>query len=58
MQLSRPTNAVFLIAVVLAVLAAVVRFTTVSIPVVSVYPFEILLIAFILLVLGNLVRGL
>lgn len=58
MQLSRPTTAVFLIAVILAVLAAVVRFTAVSIPVVSVYPFEILLIAFILLALGNLVRGL
>lgn len=56
MKLSRPTDAVFVIAVVLAALAALVRFTPVYIPVVSGHAFDVLLIGFIVLALGNLLR--
>ena len=55
--LTPPTRAVFIISVFLALLAVVVRYTDVSIPVVDAYTFETLLVAFLLLLAGNMFRG-
>jgi hypothetical protein len=43
--------------VFLAILALLVRYAHAAIPVVSTYPFETLLAAFLLLLAGNLFRG-
>jgi hypothetical protein len=43
--------------VFLALLALLVRYAHVAIPVVSTYTFETLLVAFLLLLAGNLFRG-
>jgi hypothetical protein len=55
--LTPPSRAVFIIAVFLALLALLVRYAHVAIPVVSTYTFETLLVAFLLLLAGNLFRG-
>ena len=55
--LTPPSRAVFVISVFLALLALLVRFAHVAIPVVSAYTFETWLIAFLLLLAGNLFRG-
>jgi hypothetical protein len=55
--LTPPSRAVFIIAVFLALLAVLVRYTTVSIPVVDTYTFETLLVGFLLLLAGNMFRG-
>ena len=55
--LSPPSRAVFIIAVLLAILALLVRYAHAAIPVVSAYSFETLLVAFLLLLAGNLFRG-
>ena len=52
--LTPPSRAVFFISVLLAVLALLVRFAHLAIPVVSHYTFETLLVAFLLLLAGNL----
>ncbi len=57
MKLSAPKQVVFLIAVILAVLSIVSAKVT-AIPVVSGYEYWTMTIAFILLALGNMVRGL
>ncbi|MCB1478821.1 MAG: hypothetical protein R3D43_12240 [Tepidamorphaceae bacterium] len=57
-NLSPPTNPVFIISVVLAILAVLVRYAGVNIPVVSGNVFETLAIAYIVLLVGNLFRGL
>ena len=51
--LTPPSRAVFFISVLLAVL----RYAHFAIPVVSHYTFETLLVAFLLLLAGNLFRG-
>jgi hypothetical protein len=56
-SLTPPSRAVFLISVFLALLALLVRYADVAIPVVSTYTFETLLVAFLLLLAGNLFRG-
>ncbi|MBL4773528.1 MAG: hypothetical protein JKX98_07995 [Alcanivoracaceae bacterium] len=56
MKLNAPTQIVFLIAVVLAVLAILSTF--VAIPVVSGYAFWILTAAFVLLAASNILKGL
>jgi hypothetical protein len=56
MKLSEPKVITFIVAVVLAVLALLGTFA--KIPLFSAYGFWVLLIAFILLALGNLVKGL
>ena len=56
-SLTPPSRAVFIISVFLALLALLVRYAHVAIPVVSTYTFETLLIAFLLLLAGNLFRG-
>jgi hypothetical protein len=55
MNLSPPTTAVFIISVVLAVLAIIGTF--VAIPVISANAFWIAIIAYIILAVGNLFRG-
>ena len=55
--LTPPSRAVFIISVFLALLALLVRYAPVAIPVVSTYPFETLLVGFLLLLAGNLFRG-
>lgn len=56
-RLSPPTQLVFLISLLLAVLALLAAYTTLAIPVVSGHTFETLLIAFLLLLAGNLFRN-
>ena len=58
MRLSAPTTPVFLISVILAILVVVVKFAGVSIPVVGAHLFETLALAYIILLAGNLFRGL
>jgi hypothetical protein len=55
--LTPPSRAVFIISVFLALLALLVRYAHIAIPVVSTYPFETLLAGFLLLLAGNLFRG-
>lgn len=57
MNLSAPTIPIFLISVILAVLAALVFYAGVKVPVVSGNAFATLGIAFILLLAGNLFKG-
>lgn len=55
--LTPPSRAVFVISLFLAILALLVRYADVAIPVVSNYTFETLLTAFLLLLAGNLFKG-
>ena len=56
-RLSPPTQMVFIISLVLAILALLAHYSDVAIPVVSAHTFETLLIAFLLLLAGNLFRN-
>ena len=56
--LTPPSQAVFFLSVLFAVLALLVKYTGAAIPVVSNHTFETLLLAFLLLLAGNLFRGL
>jgi len=56
MKLSEPKVITFLVALVIAILALLAMFIT--IPFVSAYAFWILLVAFVLLALANLLKGL
>lgn len=56
-RLSPPTQVVFIISLVLAILALLAQYTTVTIPVIAGHAFETLLIAFLLLLAGNLFRN-
>lgn len=58
MNLSAPTLLTFLISVALAVMAALVAYTGVKIPMVSGHAFATLGIGYLLLLAGNLFRGL
>jgi hypothetical protein len=55
--LTPPSRAVFFPSVLLAVLALLVRYAHIAIPVVSHYTFETLLVGFLLLLAGNLFKG-
>jgi hypothetical protein len=57
MNLSPPSQVTFILSVVLAVLALLVRYADVAIPVVSGNSFETMLVAFLLLLAGVLFRG-
>ena len=57
MDLSAPTQPVFLIALVVGVLA-IISLLGVTIPVIAPYALWLLIAAFVLLVLGNVLRGL
>ena len=56
-RLSPPTQVVFIVSLVLAILALLAQYTAVTIPVVSSHTFETLLLAFLLLLAGNLFRN-
>ncbi|MEC9367729.1 MAG: hypothetical protein VX871_03460 [Pseudomonadota bacterium] len=58
MNLSAPTIPVFLISLILAVLVVAVKYFGVAIPWVSGHTFEALLIAYAVLLAGNMFRGL
>ena len=53
-----PTRLTFILSVVLVILALLVRYAHVSIPLVSAHVFETLLIGYLVLLAGNLLRGL
>lgn len=55
--LSAPSQLVFLVSVVIAVLVVLVRYAGISIPMISGNLFEALLIAYAILLAGNLLRG-
>ena len=55
MQLSAPTTAVFIISVILAVLAIIGKF--VAIPFITENGFWVAIVAYIILAVGNLFRG-
>jgi hypothetical protein len=55
MNLSPPTTAVFFISLILAVLAVISTF--VAIPVISANAFWVAIIAYVILAIGNLFRG-
>jgi hypothetical protein len=52
------TRLTFIVSVVLVILALLVHYAHVSIPVVSAHAFETLLIGYLVLLVGNLFRGL
>ena len=56
--LTPPTKVTFFVSVVLVTLALLVRYAHVSIPLVSPHVFETLLIGYLVLLVGNLFRGL
>ncbi len=56
MNLSAPTQPIFLIAVIIAALAIISTF--VAIPVISMNAFWVAIVAFIVLMVGNLAKGL
>jgi small-conductance mechanosensitive channel len=55
--LTPPTRLTFIISLVLAILALLVHYAHVAVPVVSAHVFETLLIAYVVLLAGNLFRG-
>jgi len=55
MNLSPPTTAVFVISLILAVLAIIGTFVT--IPLISAHAFWVAIIAYIILAVGNVFRG-
>jgi hypothetical protein len=55
MRLSAPTTAVFFISVILAALAIIGKF--VAIPYISEHGFWVAIIAYVILAIGNLFRG-
>lgn len=55
MNLSAPTVPVFIIAVILAALAVIGTFTT--IPFITANGFWVAIVAFVILMLGNLLKG-
>jgi hypothetical protein len=58
MNLSAPTLPVFLVSVILAIIAALVMYGGIKIPVVSGNTFLTLLIGYVVLLAGNLFKGL
>ncbi|HEX7789833.1 MAG TPA: hypothetical protein VF467_04820 [Afipia sp.] len=57
MNLSAPTLPVFVISVILAILAALVAYAGVKIPLVSGHAFTTLAIGYVVLLAGNLLKG-
>ena len=55
--LTPPTRLTLILSVVLVILALLVRYAHVSIPVVSAHVWETLLLAYLVLLIGNLLRG-
>ena len=57
MSLSAPKQIVFIIAVIIAIVALLMFYTSI-IPALGISAFQMLLIGFLLLALGNLLKGL
>ncbi|MEP0519846.1 MAG: hypothetical protein ABJO09_08015 [Hyphomicrobiales bacterium] len=57
MKLSGPSFGVFLISVVLFILVIAVRYFSIPIPVVSGNTFEMLIVAYVVILVGVLIRG-
>jgi hypothetical protein len=58
LELSAPKNVTFIVSVVLALVAVVVHFAKVDLPILPTQGFVILLLGYLLLAAGNVVRGL
>jgi len=58
MRLSAPTTPVFLVSLIIAILVAAVKYAALDVPFVSANPFESLGIAYVILLAGNLLKGL
>ncbi len=56
-QISAPTQLTLLISVVLAILALVFRFSGLEIPAVIHHPFGTLLLGYLVLLAGNVLKG-
>lgn len=57
MRLTAPTAIVFFLSLLLAVLALIAYFGGIAIPVIGGNTFISLLVAYVILVLGNVIRG-
>ncbi len=57
MRLTAPTAVVFFLSLLLAILALIAHFGGVAIPVIGGNTFVSLLVAYVILVLGNIIRG-
>jgi len=57
MNISAPRQITLIISAVIALVAVIARFAGVSIPFISEHPFVILLIAYLVLLVGNLFEG-
>jgi len=55
--LTPPTKLTFILSLILVILALLVRYAHVAIPVVGAHVFETLLIGYLVLLAGNLFRG-
>jgi hypothetical protein len=56
-RLTPPKQLTLLISVVLAILAAILHYTGISIPLVGTHTFGVLLIGYLVLLAGNLIEG-
>jgi hypothetical protein len=56
-RITPPTQLTLLISVVLAILAAILHYTGVSLPVVGKHTFGLLLIGYLVLLAGNVIEG-
>jgi hypothetical protein len=57
LELSAPKNVTFIVSVVLAVVAVVVRFANIELPVFPTHGFVILLLGYLVLAAGNVLRN-
>jgi hypothetical protein len=56
-ELTPPTKVTFIISVVLAVVAVVVRFANIELPIFPTHGFLMLLLGYLVLAAGNVLRG-
>jgi hypothetical protein len=56
-RLTPPTQLTLLISVALAVLAAILHYTGISLPLVGTHHFAMLLVAYLVLLAGNVIEG-
>jgi hypothetical protein len=56
-RLTPPTQLTLLISVVLAILAVILHYTSISISLVGTHTFGVLLIGYLVLLAGNLIEG-
>jgi hypothetical protein len=56
-RLTPPTQLTLLISVLLAILAAILHYAGISIPIVGTHHFAMLLLAYLVLLAGNVIEG-